>query len=229
MFELDDSWGTSFPGAHAGFLVVRGVANPPRHPALQERKQALQTELRVRYAGMDRAALQALPRIQAYTAYYRRFGKSYHVLGQLESVALKGRDLPSVSALVEAMFMAEVADLLLTAGHDLAALEPPVTVRAATGAESYVTLRGQEQPLRAGDMMMQDGRGVVSSVLYGPDQRTRITAETAGVLFAVYAPAGIETGAVREHLERILDYARLFSPGSRAEDIRILGSEKGHA
>ena len=57
--------------------------------------------------------------IQAYAAYYERFNKTYHVQLQLESVALKGKSIPRVSALVEAMFMAELENLLLTAGHDL--------------------------------------------------------------------------------------------------------------
>jgi DNA/RNA-binding domain of Phe-tRNA-synthetase-like protein len=52
-------------------------------------------------------------------------------------------------------------------------------------------------------MMMVDGKGIVSTVLYGPDRRTRITPETKEVLFAAYAPSGIGDNAVRDHLEDI--------------------------
>lgn len=38
---------------------------------------------------------------------------------------------------------------------------------------------------------MADGEGVISTVLFGPDQRTRITPGTTDVLFAAYAPTGV--------------------------------------
>ncbi len=87
----------------------------------------LRQQIRDRYAALDRVALQAVAPIPAYAAYYRRFGKSYHVIAQLESVARKGRDIPSVASLVEAMFMAELESLILTAGHDLDTLELSLT------------------------------------------------------------------------------------------------------
>ena len=104
--------------------------------------------------GQTRADLAALASIQAYTAYYKRFNKTYHVLLQLESVAFKGRSIPRVAALVEAMFMAELNNQLLTAGHDLDVLRLPVTVGIAAGNEQYTMLNGREQALANGDMFM---------------------------------------------------------------------------
>ncbi len=66
------------------------------------------------------AALPGWGPLPAYASYYRAFDKTYHVLGQLKSVAVKGKAIPSVAALVEAMFIAELHNGLLTAGHDLA-------------------------------------------------------------------------------------------------------------
>ena len=142
-------------------------------------------------------------RMRAYDSYYRGFGKTYHLKGQRESVALKGKSIPSRAALVEAMFMAELKNLILTAGHDLAALTLPVTVGVAGEGDRYVLLNGREQAARAGDMIMTDGEGLISSVLYGPDSRTRITPETRAVFFAAYAPPGIGAAAVRDHLDAI--------------------------
>jgi len=123
--------------------------------------------------------------------------KTYPVQAQLESVVLKGRSIPHVAAIVEAMFMAEVKNLLLTAGHDLETIQAPVTLDVADGAderhpnERYTLLNGQEKVLKPGDMMMVDRQGVISSVIYGPDRRTQITLATRHAFFAVYAPAGI--------------------------------------
>ena len=135
MFEVTEAWRATYPDAHAGFLVMQDVANPPRHPGLEAEKQALEERLRTQFAGQDRHALETYGPIPAYTAYYKRFDKTYHVLAQLASIVYKGKAIPSVAALVEAMFMAEVKNGLLTAGHDLDRLQLPITVGVAGGEE----------------------------------------------------------------------------------------------
>jgi DNA/RNA-binding domain of Phe-tRNA-synthetase-like protein len=130
---------------------------------------------------------------------------------QIESVALKGRPLPNVAALVEAMFMAELEHLLLTAGHDLEALRLPLTLDVAQGTETYTLLRGEEQTLKPGDMFIADREGVVSSIVYGPDQRTAITSETRAAVFTVYAPPGIGAGTVDAHLRALEENVRVIS------------------
>ncbi len=72
--------------------------------------------------------------------------------------------------------------------------------------ESYVLLRGETQTVKAGDMMISDGLGIISNIIYGPDQRTQITAETCNVVFTVYAPAGIDEQAIVGHLQDMRDY-----------------------
>jgi DNA/RNA-binding domain of Phe-tRNA-synthetase-like protein len=111
--------------------------------------------------------------------------------------------------------MAELEDLLLTAGHDVAAVEEPVGIHVADGTERYIRLNGQEQQLKAGDMMIADARGVISSVIYGPDRRTQIRPETRAALFTAYAPPGVGAEAVRRHLENIRDNVLLVEPGAR--------------
>ena len=173
MLMVSDAWREAFPGAAVGELAIRDVTNPESDAALEQRKQALESQLRSRFSKGGRAAIKALPVIQAYAAYYERFNKTYHVQLQLESVALKGKSIPRVAALVEAMFMAELENLLLTAGHDLATVQEPLRLDVSTGDERYVLLNGQEQVLKPGDMLVSDAQGVISDVIYGPDQRTR--------------------------------------------------------
>jgi DNA/RNA-binding domain of Phe-tRNA-synthetase-like protein len=224
MFQIADAWKTAYPEAHAGVLVMHAVRNPASHPGLEELKQGLATQLRARFAGQDRRALDSHPMLAAYAAYYKRFKKTYHVQAQLESIAFKGRSIPSVGGLVEAMFMAEVRNLLLTAGHDVDRLQLPVTLDVASGTERYTLLRGEEQMTKAGDMLMADRAGVISSIVYGPDQRTRIDAATRNVLFAVYAPAGVGAASVQAHLEDIRDYVLVVSPGAAVETLQVLGA-----
>jgi DNA/RNA-binding domain of Phe-tRNA-synthetase-like protein len=222
LFVVSDIWKARYPGAAAGFLWLQNVRNPEQHPALNERKAGLEEELRRRFAGQERAALEALPTLQAYAAYYGQYKKTYHVLLQLESVALKGKAIPGVAALVEAMFMAELKNGLLTAGHDAGTLQWPIRLDAAQGGERYQLLRGQETTLKPGDMFMADGEGVISSVLYGPDRRTQITPETRNALFAIYAPAGIGGDAVEAHLRDIESYARLIAPEAEVKGLEVI-------
>lgn len=166
--------------------------------------------------------IRALPTVQAYTAYYRRFKKTYHVQGQLESVTVKGRNMPRPSALVSAMFAAELDNQLLTAGHDLASIREPVVVGVAAGDESYTMLNGKEQTLTEGDMFIADTDGVMSSIIYGPDKRTPISGDTTDVLFTIYGPEGISTEQITAHLEQIRDYVALVSPDASIETLHVL-------
>ena len=221
MFDVTSAWRFAFPGAHAGVLVMRNVSNPAHDPALESRKAALEEQLRARFSGQDRAAIASHPVLRAYAEYYRQFKKTYHVQLQLESIVLKGKSIPSVAALVEAMFMAEMKDMLLTAGHDLDALHLPLTLGVATGTERYTLLRGEEQVLKPGDMMISDQIGVISSILYGPDQRTQITPDTRNVIFTVYAPPGIDEHTVVQHLQGIQENVMVFAPQAQVELLKV--------
>ncbi len=224
MFQISDAWKKAYPEAHAGVLVIRDAANPPQHSGLEERKTKLEDELRSRYTGKDRAALLQDPVLRAYDDYYKRFKKTYHVQLQLESIIFKGKSIPSVAALVEAMFMAEMSGLLLTAGHDLDALRLPLTLDVATGEETYTLLRGEPQVTKAGDMMIRDEEGIVSSIVYGPDQRTQINPSTRNAAFTIYVPAGIDPKDVRAQLELIRDNALLFAPEAKTEILEVYGA-----
>jgi len=120
------------------------------------------------------------------------------------------------------MFMAELANLILTAGHDLDAMTPPLRADVTADGDRYILLNGAEAVLERGDMIMADGVGIVASVLRGPDQRTRITPETRHVLFAAYAPADVGVDAVRNHLDDIQANVRLVAPEAQTEELATL-------
>jgi DNA/RNA-binding domain of Phe-tRNA-synthetase-like protein len=224
MFETSSIWRSTYPGASIGILAMKGVINPKQHEKLDEKKDELEETLRDQYASFDRASLKALPALAAYDAYYKKFKKTYHVQHQLESLVFKNRHLPKVAALVETMFMAEVKNLLLTAGHDLDVVELPLRIEVAGGSESYIRMNGEKQSLKVGDMMITDARGIISCIIYGPDQRTRIRPETERVVFTVYAPPGVEEGDVFGHLEDIRDNVMIVAPGASVELLEIFGT-----
>ena len=211
ILEVDPNWCEAHPGASVGLIAMRGVANPASNESLNDLASVLECELRSRLETADRETIRAIPPLPAYAAYYKRWGQRYHVAMQLESVAQKGKALPRVAALVEAMFIAELRNLLLTAGHDLDALELPVHLTVGTG-ESFTAPNGQETTVKSGDMVIADARGrVLSAIITGPSDFARIGPETTAALFYVYAPPGVDSSLVDAHLNEIERNVRLIS------------------
>jgi hypothetical protein len=92
------------------------VINPEQCEVLENSKRKLESELRTRFSSKEK--LLCHKPIMDYSNYYKRYTKTYHVLQQLESIIFKNKSIPCVAGLVEAMFMAELKNGLLTAGHD---------------------------------------------------------------------------------------------------------------
>lgn len=222
MLMVSEEWKQAFPGAGVGLMTLSGVANPDCCAVLEHKKRVLEEEIRARFP--NRRAVADYEPVQAYNSYYKRFGQTYHVQHQLESVGFKGKSLPAVAALVEAMFMAELKNGLLTAGHDLQSLRQPLTLQGATGEEEYVLINGKKQNTKTGDMLIADADGVLSSIVHGPDYRTRITADTSQALFVVYAPVGISRIAVENHFDDIFAFVRLVAPAAKLELRDFYGS-----
>ena len=220
-----DEWRISHAGAIIGLLEVSAVTKAKASPELDERKRDTEIRLRERYQGFARQDFLSLPVMSAYERYYKRFNKTYHVQLQLESIVLKGKNLPDVSPLVDSNFIAEVETFVLTAGHDVAKLQEPVFMDVSREGDQITQMNGTSKAIRAGDMIMKDANGICCSILYGQDNRSPISPETAHVLYVCYAPAGVGTEAVDQHLKRIEENIRLFSPDAIVEQHAWLSAE----
>ena len=224
LLAIQPAWREACPEASFGLLALRGVRNPAGDPAMAAEAERLERELRERFGPLAREALRATPPLPAYAAWYKRFGQRYHVMMQLESVAQKGKPIPRVAALVEAMFVAELRSLILTAGHDLDALAPPVVLGVGTGEERFAMPRGTEATVKAGDMFTRDEGGVLSAVVTGPADRARIAPETTAACFVAYAPPGIPPAALETHLDEIERLVRLIAPAAERVDRRVVSA-----
>ena len=214
ILTVSPRWREQHPGASVGLLAVRGVTNPASHDQLNAVAGDLESDLRATYGAMEKSALRATPPLPAYAAYYKRWGQRYHVAMQFESVAQKGKPVPRVAALVEAMFIAELRNRLLTAGHDLEALALPVHLSSGAG-ETFTAPNGAEQSVKEGDMFIADADGhVLSAIITGPSDFARIGPDTTSALFYLYAPPGIDPDAVAAHLGEIERNVRLISPNA---------------
>ena len=220
IFTVDQAWANKYPHAKAGILVIENIENTDSHPELNSVAAEVECKLQAQYAGFSREQLNELPIIKTYNNYYKNFGKTYHVRAQLESI-VNGKPLSSASAVITAMFIAEVKNMLLTAGHDCFTLELPARITVASGKETFTDIRKAEKTVPEGDMIMMDGEGVISSIILGPDSRTKLTPSVQNVMFAVYAPAEVEKELVHSHMKDIETYVKTFSPTAETQFIEI--------
>jgi len=86
-----DEWRAAHRGAVIGLLELSGLDNTLPSPKLDERKRETEARLREKYRGYSRQDFLTLPVMAAYDRYYKKFTKTYHVLQQVESIALKGK------------------------------------------------------------------------------------------------------------------------------------------
>lgn len=217
-----DEWRTSHPGATIGLLELSGVKNADKALVLDNLKRETEARMRKIYAGFTRQDLVSLPVLSAYKEYYKRFKKTYHVQLQVESILLKGKNLPTISPLVDANFIAEVETFILTAGHDVARLQGPITIDISNEGDQMTQMNGNIQSLRTGDMVMKDAKGISCTIIYGQDHRSPISAKTSHVLYVAYAPAGVPGKAVETQLQKIEEIIQTFSPESTTEQSRLL-------
>jgi len=214
MITVSENWKKTFPSAYFGVLVMKGIDNSTGNPEIEARKARFENELRRLHLGKSRKDLLEDDRLALYERYFRTFGQGYPVLHQLETVALKGKAVLSPSSLVAAMFMVELKNGFLTAGHDLEKVSPPMVLDVAEGSETYQSMGGKDRKLQKGDMFLSDRNGILSSVLYGPDNRSHITLETSGALFTVYGVPSLGARELSRHLEEIEELVLILSPGA---------------
>jgi len=215
-------WQNTFPGSAIGLLELSGVDNTAPADVLDSRKTKLVEQIRQQYAGQTRADLLNLPVMAANNRYYRQFDKTCHVLLQLESLAFKGKNLPSVSPLVDSYFIAEMETLILTAGHDVDQLSAPIVIDVSNDQDEITQMSGQTRPIHAGDMIMRDQNCIRSSILYGQDKGSPITPATRHALFVAYAPAGVPAEAVEQNFSIITDIVRSFCSTVKVEQSRLI-------
>lgn len=217
-------WKSVYPGAQIGILEIAGVDNTLRSERLEAEKRALEARLQAHYTGYSRRDFLALPVMAAYERYYKRFDKTYHVLLQLESVVLKGKNLPEVSPLVDANFAAELDTLVLTASHDVAYFQPPLLIDVSHLGDEFIRMNGIPKQLPPGDMVMRDSQGVICTILYGQDNLSPITASTTHALYVAYAPPGVGEENVQAQLETIEKNIRLFSANCQLVQKLVIGA-----
>jgi DNA/RNA-binding domain of Phe-tRNA-synthetase-like protein len=197
-----ENWHNAFHGSIIGLLELSGVDITHSLTGLEKQKRKSELHLRERYRDFTRQDFLALPIMSAYQKYYKRFNKTYHVQLQVESIVLKDKNLPVVSPLVDANFIAEVETFVLTAGHDVNKLEGDVSIDVSKEGDIMTLMNGTSKIIYPGDMVMKDAGNIICSIIYGQDNRSLISNDTSHVLYVVYAPEGVPEELVEKQLQK---------------------------
>ena len=219
---LTEAWKSAHPGASIGLLEVSGVDNTIASAELEARKREVEAQLREKYKNYTRQDFLSIPAMLAYVQYYKRFSKTYHVLQQVESIALKNKNLPTVSPLVDSNFIAEVDTLALTAGHDVSKLQGSILIDVAQKGDQMTQMNGASKEIYEGDMVMKDEHGICCCIIYGQDNLSPISSETTHALYVVYAPVDVPVESVEAQLRAIEENIRLFAPSAVVEQSRVI-------
>lgn len=229
----NDSCIASFDGASSGFICgflrVSGCSGEADRPVLDRLRATIGEEVRERWGGKGKTAFRQDPVLEAYRRFYGRFGNSYFVQLQLETAAKGERPIQLDIPIVSVMFLGELRHRILTATHDASSVRLPLSVGAADGTHVIRRMGGAERTLKPGDLFMADREGVISSVLAGPDERTRVTERTTDAIYTTYVPPGVGEHVLAAYLDDLECTIRSIYPASRIDGRWILGTQTGEA
>lgn len=211
-----------YPSTTFGTMIMKGVTQKDPTPDFIRAKLELETTICKRFSGMDRKEMRSLFPFMHYHEYYKKFKKTYHVLHQCESIATGSRTLPAGAPLVQAMFMAEIKNQLLTAGYDCKNLAGPFQVGLADGTSSFVGMGQKECRPPEGDILFSSEHTLLGSIICGPDHDHRLQATTTDVLFAVYGVPGIAADRIEHHFEDIKNLVRLIDPRAEVDGLSVV-------
>ena len=104
---------------------------------------------------------ETLKNVIGYNSFYKKFSSKVPMEFQIKSV-LDGKNIPAFNPALTAMFMAELKNVTLTAGHDLDVLGEEIIVMLADGREEYTKINTKVQQLKKNDIFASDGNSIES-------------------------------------------------------------------
>jgi DNA/RNA-binding domain of Phe-tRNA-synthetase-like protein len=163
MFGYDDAITERFPAIRAGVIGATGLANGPSPAALLGEYRAEQEAAAKRLAG---TAIADIPPIAAWRRVFTQFGaKPTQYRNAAEALLRrlsKQGEIPSVNALTDLGNLVSIRYAMPVAVVDRAGVAGAITVRFATGAESFADLGSSASAApEPGEVIFTDEQNVV--------------------------------------------------------------------
>jgi len=217
-----------FPGYVRGVVIAHEVRNGPSPAELVQMLREAEESVRTR-VNLEQIAEE--PRIKCWREAYRAFGaKPAEYRSSVEAMArraLRGDELPAISALVDIGNVISLRHLIPAGGHAIDLLGGDIELRFATGEEEFVPFGSEEMehPL-PGEVVFVEGKIVLTRRwTWRQGNHTLTLPETRAIEFNVdglppVSPAEIEAACaeVAELIQRFcggtsrIDYLTADSP-----------------
>lgn len=184
LFSIDPAITAAYPHAKMGVLICKGLSNEGSYPEIESLLRATEEEVRQKYTV---EGLATLPKIADWREAYRKFGFSPSAhRSSVEALlrrVLQGKQLPSISPIVDLYNIVSIKYVLAAGGDDLDKVEGGITLTIADGSELFIMLgTDKPEPIKKGEVIYRDDKEVLCrSWNYRECEKTKITPATKNV------------------------------------------------
>jgi DNA/RNA-binding domain of Phe-tRNA-synthetase-like protein len=119
------------------------------------------------------------------------------------------------------MFMGELKNHFLSSVHDYAFVEEPLHLDLSNGKETFTYFNGEKKVLKKEDLYIKDNKDIISAILYGMDERTKVTEKTVEALYTVYVPFKTEEEKILSHLEDMARFITINDSKVAIEELKM--------
>lgn len=211
-----------FPGYVRGVVVCYDLTNGASPEELVQMLREAEAAVRARGVAVEQIAEE--PHIKSWREAYRAFGaKPAEFRSSIEAMArraLRGDQLPAISALVDIGNVVSLRHLLPAGSHAIDLLEDDIALKFATGAEEFVAFGTTEleHPL-PGEVVFVEGNQVLTRRwTWRQGNRTLTLPETTAVEFNVDGLPPVTRDEVTAACEEVAALVKRFCGGTSRID-----------
>jgi lysyl-tRNA synthetase class 2 len=219
-FRIDPAIAKAFPHAKMGVLVGKDLDNQHPAPEITALLRSIEEEIRQKYTP---ETIPALPQIADWREAYRQFGfsPSAHrssIEALLRRVA-QGKQLPSISPLVDLYNYVSLKHLLAAGGDDLDQLEGELFLTFAAGTERFIMLgTDKPEPIKKGEVIYRDDKEVTCrSWNYRECEKTKITPQTRNVCLVLEGLEHTSAQEIHAAIHELKALLEKYCPGTYQE------------
>ena len=210
-----------YPGYVRGVVIAHGVKNGPSPDELVQMLRQAEASVRAR---VDPEHIAEEPRIKSWREAYRAFGaKPAEFRSSVEAMArraLRGDELPSISALVDLGNVMSLRHLLPAGAHAIDLLKGDIELRFAAGDEDFVAFGSDEleHPL-PGEVIFVEGKTVLTRRwTWRQANHTLTLPETTAIEFNVDGLPPVTRAEVQAACAEVTELIHRFCGGTSRTD-----------
>lgn len=202
-----------------GFLIVNYPDKSEWNTdAFYETADAVIESIRRDEAGYDRKAEFGE---NNYYKYFKKFKKSYPVMLQYESFAIKGRPFPRFNPVVEVPFLVEVKTWVLSGCHDIDTVQGDLLIYSPESKEDFTGIRGETVHNYPNEMSGKDDGGIILSMIAGADDRTCGTEASRNVFYPLFGTPDQDPAELKAAADLMAEYVKVLAPTAQIEYIEL--------